>query len=169
MSRGWRHFPRESCVKWSSKQKIKRKTSKYRLEAPADTGCRDSQGGLLPPVGVYSPREGNRRFKETASPFRRNAITVPAQRHHRSGETAPPFRRNGITVSRHLNPVSGMPDGRNGGGHPGRPVFLGDILLFHDEFKPKTQTNGHFHACRRSVLVPMRIFSHRHENIFSWA
>ena len=147
MSRGWRHFPRESCVKWSSKQKIKRKTSKYRLEAPADTGCRDSQGGLLPPVGVYSPREGNRRFKETASPF----------------------RRNGIAVSRHLNPVSGMPDGRNGGGHPGRPVFLGDILLFHDEFKPKTQTNGHFHACRRSVLVPMRIFSHRHENIFSWA
>jgi len=42
----------------------------------------------LPSIGVYSPREEGRRFKETASPFRRNGIAVPAQRHHRSGETA---------------------------------------------------------------------------------
>ena len=34
----------------------------------------------------------------TVSPFRRNAITVPAQRYHRSGATAPPFRRNGTPV-----------------------------------------------------------------------
>ena len=34
----------------------------------------------------------------TARPFRRNGITVPAQRHHRSGATGWPFRRNGITV-----------------------------------------------------------------------
>ena len=34
----------------------------------------------------------------TVSPFRRNGITVPAQRHHRSGATASPFRRNGVTV-----------------------------------------------------------------------
>jgi len=131
MSRGWRHFPRESCVKWSSKQKIKRKTSKYRLEAPADTGCRDSQGGLLPPVGVYSPREGNRRFKETASPFRRNAITVPAQRRRRSGATASPFRRNGITVpaQRHHrfkafeHPFPACRTGETGADTRGAPCF----------------------------------------------
>ena len=32
----------------------------------------------------------------TASPFRRNGIAVPAQRHHRSGATASPFRRSGF-------------------------------------------------------------------------
>ena len=52
----------------------------------------------MPPVGVYSPREEGRRFKETASPFRRDGIAVPAQRHHRSGATASPFRHNGIAV-----------------------------------------------------------------------
>jgi len=61
----------------------------------------------LPSVGVYSPREKGRRFKETASPFRRDGIAVPAQRHHRSGATASPFRRDGIGVSRHLNTRSG--------------------------------------------------------------
>ena len=34
----------------------------------------------------------------TGWPFRRNGITVPAQRHHRSGATASPFRRNGVAV-----------------------------------------------------------------------
>ena len=38
------------------------------------------------------------RSGATASPFRRNGITVPAQRGGRSGATASPFRRNGITV-----------------------------------------------------------------------
>ena len=36
-----------------------------------------------------------RRSGATASPFRRNGIAVPAQRHHRSGATTSPFRRNG--------------------------------------------------------------------------
>ena len=38
---------------------------------------------------------------------RRDGHPVPAQRHRRSGATASPFRRNGITVSRHLNTRSG--------------------------------------------------------------
>ena len=36
-------------------------------------------------------------------------------------------------------------------------------------FRLKTKTNGRFPACDRSVLVPRGIFSHRHENLFSWA
>jgi len=38
------------------------------------------------------------RSSRTGRAFRRNGITVPAQRHHRSGATGSPFRRNGITV-----------------------------------------------------------------------
>jgi len=36
-------------------------------------------------------------------------------------------------------------------------------------FRQKARTNGRFPVCRRLVLVPMRIFSHRHKNLFSWA
>ena len=36
-------------------------------------------------------------------------------------------------------------------------------------FRLKTKTNGRFPACDRSVLMPRGIFSHRHENLFSWA
>jgi len=46
----------------------------------------------MPPVGVYSSRAEGRRFKETASPFRRNAIAVPAQRHRRFKAIEHPFR-----------------------------------------------------------------------------
>ena len=95
-------------------------------------------------------------------PFRRNGIGVPAQRHHRSGETAPPFRRN------HAPRLERSRRAKRGG-QTGESRFSGDICLFYDRFRLKTQTNGHFHACDRSVLVPMRIFSHRHENLFSWA
>ena len=38
------------------------------------------------------------RSGATGSPFRRNGVTVPAQRHRRSGATPSPFRRNAITV-----------------------------------------------------------------------
>ena len=47
--------------------------------------------------------------------------------------------------------------------------FSGDIYMFNARFRQKCQTNGQFPVCRRPVLVPMRIFSHRHENSFSWA
>ena len=60
----------------------------------------------------------------TVSPFRRNGITVPAQRHHRSGATVSPFRRNGIAVpaQRHRRsgatvqpcPGTGLPKPRKG-------------------------------------------------------
>ncbi len=46
----------------------------------------------MPPVGVYSPRAEGRRFKETASAFRRNRIAVPARRHHRFKAFEHPFR-----------------------------------------------------------------------------
>ena len=95
-------------------------------------------------------------------PFRRNGIGVPAQRHHRSGETAPPFRRN------HAPRLERSRRAKRGG-QTGESRFSGDICLFYDRFRLKTQTNGRFHACDRSVLVPRGIFSHGHENLFSWA
>jgi len=82
------------------------------------------QRSLLPPVGVYS-------IGETVTPFRRNGITVPAQRHHRSGETATPFRRNGIAVpaQRHRrfkaseHPFRAFPAGEKGGVARDTPGF----------------------------------------------
>ena len=54
--------------------------------------------------------------------------SVPVERGGRSGETASPFRRNGITVSRQLNTRSGPPlpspgggGGRGGSGNVCRP------------------------------------------------
>ena len=52
-----------------------------------------------------------RRSGATASPFRRNGIGVPAQRHHRSGATASPFRRNDITVPAQRHHRSGATGG----------------------------------------------------------
>ena len=63
---------------------------------------------------------------------RRDGHPVPAQRHHRSGATASPFRRNGITVSRQLNTRFGRAGRAEKGQSPGLHRFLGDICLFHD-------------------------------------
>ena len=46
--------------------------------------------------GVTVPAQRGDRSGATPSPFRRNVIAVPAQRHRRSGATGWPFRRNGI-------------------------------------------------------------------------
>ena len=47
--------------------------------------------GFRPFRAVFAPAGGP---GETGWPFRRNGITVPAQRHRRSGATGWPFRRN---------------------------------------------------------------------------
>jgi len=63
------------------------------------------------------------RSSRTGWAFRRNGITVPAQRHHRSGATGSPFRRNGITVPaqrHHRSGATGSPFRRNGIHHPAR-------------------------------------------------
>ena len=57
------------------------------------------------------------------------------------------------------------------GGQTGESRFSTAICLFYDGFRLKTQANGRFHACDRSVPVPRGIFpvgtgtfSHGHEN-----
>ena len=115
------------------------------------------------------PAQRHRRSGATPSPFRRNGITVPAQRHRRSGATPSPFRRNGITVPARLDTRLKRSRRAKRGGQTGEPRFSVAICLFHEGFRLKTQTNGRFHACNRSVLMPRGIFSHRHKNSFSWA
>ena len=81
--------------------------------------------------GVTVPAQRHRRSGATASPFRRNGIAVPAQRHHRSGATASPFRRNGVTVPAQPRPRSGafgppsgaFPAGETGRIDRGAPIF----------------------------------------------
>ena len=78
-------------------------------------------------------------------------------------------RRNRDPVPARFGPVWSVPGGRNGDARPGAFPFSGDIYMFNALFRQKARTNGRFPVCRRPVLVPMRIFSHRHENLFSWA
>ena len=141
-----------------------------RFRQAGEKRSRSSIRAFLSRLASASQLSGEeRRPRLIAHAFRRNGHPVPAQRHHRSGETASPFRRNGTPVPARLAPRLGRSRRVKRGGRPPGPRFSTAICLFYDGFLLKTQTNGHFHACNHSVLVPMRIFSHRHENVFSWA
>ena len=104
-----------------------------------------------------------------AAPRRLDSASPSARRPPRYGAAASPFRRNSHPVPARLGPRLERSRRAKRGGQTGESRFSAAICLFHDGFRLKTQTNGRFHACNRSVLVPMRIFSHRHENLFSWA
>ena len=71
---------------------------------------RGRRGGRSPRAGNGARQPHSFRTRggsgETGWPFRRNGITVPAQRHRGSGATASPFRRNGATPPRG---VTGLP------------------------------------------------------------